>query len=66
MARAVMVDHPLDELRAGGDVGAWGGLQYYTRTRLDASGGGLATHPPPVGHTAGAPHCPAPAPPRWP
>jgi beta-glucosidase len=49
MARAVMVDHHLDDLRAGGDVGDWVGLQYYTRTRTDASGGGLDTAPPPEG-----------------
>ena len=49
MARAVMVDHHLDDLRAGGDVGDWVGLQYYTRTRMDASGGGLDTAPPPEG-----------------
>ena len=36
MARAVMVDHHIDDLRAGGDVGDWVGLQYYTRTRVDA------------------------------
>lgn len=49
MARAVMVDHHIEDLRAGGDVGDWVGLQYYTRTRMDASGGGLDTAPPPAG-----------------
>jgi beta-glucosidase len=50
MARAVMVDHHVDDLASGGgDVGDWVGLQYYTRTRVDASGGELGTADPPEG-----------------
>ena len=34
--RAFLVDTHLDDLRAGGDVGDFVGLQYYTRARADA------------------------------
>lgn len=37
MLRAQMVDFHIDDLRAGGDVGDFVGLQYYTRTVIDAS-----------------------------
>ena len=35
--RSFLVDTHLDDLRAGGDVGDFVGLQYYTRARVDAS-----------------------------
>ncbi len=36
MMRREMTDVHLDDLRAGGDVGDWVGVQYYTRARLDS------------------------------
>ncbi len=37
LVRGFMVDSHLDDLRAGGDVGDFVGLQYYFRMRVDAS-----------------------------
>lgn len=37
MMRREMSEMHLDDLRAGGDVGDWVGVQYYSRTRLDSS-----------------------------
>jgi beta-glucosidase len=34
--RSLLVDTHLDDLRNGGDVGDWVGLQYYTRVKIDA------------------------------
>ena len=39
------VDQHLEDLRAGGDLGDWVGLQYYTRLRVNAARGGLTTTP---------------------
>jgi beta-glucosidase len=37
------VERHLADLRAGGDVGDWVGVQYYSRIRVDATQGGLST-----------------------
>ena len=37
LLRSLMVDTHIDDLRAGGDVGDFVGLQYYTRALVDAS-----------------------------
>lgn len=42
----LMVDDPLDDLAAGGDVGDWVGLQYYTRVRIDGRRASLLAPPP--------------------
>ena len=47
-ARMVMIDTHVDDLRAGGDVGDWVGLQYYSRALIDATAADL-TAPPPEG-----------------
>jgi beta-glucosidase len=41
LLRRLMVDDHLAELRSGGDVGDWVGLQYYTRAAVDARLPGL-------------------------
>ena len=46
LVRAFMVDSHLDDLTAGGDVGDWVGLHYYTRLRVDASLPGFMADPP--------------------
>lgn len=43
--RRLMVDSHIDDLRAGGDVGNFVGLQYYTRARIDASSPTLIAPP---------------------
>jgi beta-glucosidase len=43
--RALMIDAHIDDLRAGGDVGDWVGLQYYTRVKVDAREPGLIATP---------------------
>ncbi len=48
LLRWLMVDSHLDDLRAGGDVGDFVGLQYYTRLRVDSSRPDLQA-PPPAG-----------------
>nr|WP_179792791.1 glycoside hydrolase family 1 protein [Actinomycetospora corticicola] len=45
-ARMVMVDTHLDDLRAGGDVGDFVGLQYYSRALIDATSPDLTAGPP--------------------
>jgi beta-glucosidase len=46
LIRAFMVDSYLDDLIAGGDVGDWLGLHYYTRLRVDAATPGYMAAPP--------------------
>lgn len=41
LVRTAMVDEHIDDLRAGGDVGDWVGLQYYTRVQIDSSAADL-------------------------
>ena len=48
LLRWLMVDSHLDDLRAGGDVGDFVGLQYYTRVRVDSSRPDFQA-PPPAG-----------------
>jgi beta-glucosidase len=49
--RATMVDEHIADLRAGGDVGDWVGLQYYTRVRIDSAQPELIAPPPPGAET---------------
>lgn len=51
LLRWLMVDSHLDDLRAGGDVGDFVGLQYYTRIRVDASRPDFQAPPPPGAET---------------
>ena len=44
--RQFMVDFHIDDLRAGGDVGDFVGLQYYSRVRVDATSPRLIAPPP--------------------
>lgn len=44
---SLMVDTHIDDLRAGGDVGDFVGLQYYTRAFVDASATGFVVPPGP-------------------
>lgn len=46
LVRGLMVDSHLDDLTAGGDVGDFVGLQYYTRMRMDASRADFQAPPP--------------------
>lgn len=46
MLQAVMVDSHVDDLRNGGDVGDFVGLQYYTRPLVDADAKGFIAAPP--------------------
>jgi beta-glucosidase len=43
--RTAMVDLHIDDLRRGGDVGDFVGLQYYTRIQVDATAPGLIAAP---------------------
>lgn len=45
MLRGLMVDFHIDDLRAGGDVGDFVGLQYYTRPIVDADAPGFIAPP---------------------
>jgi beta-glucosidase len=45
MARTGMVDFHIDDLRRGGDVGDFVGLQYYTRIRVGATAPGFIAAP---------------------
>ncbi|HET7522524.1 MAG TPA: family 1 glycosylhydrolase, partial [Acidimicrobiales bacterium] len=45
LLRSLMVDAHIDDLRAGGDVGDFVGLQYYTRAVVDASAPGFVVPP---------------------
>ena len=51
--RELVVDVHLDDLRAGGDVGDFVGLQYYTRTRVDATAPGWGAPVPEGAETTG-------------
>ncbi|MGH9047563.1 MAG: glycoside hydrolase family 1 protein, partial [Acidimicrobiales bacterium] len=44
--RTLIVDSHVDDLLAGGDVGDWVGLQYYTRARVSSSDPRLVLPPP--------------------
>lgn len=44
--RSFLVDTHLDDLRSGGDVGDFVGLQYYTRARVDATAAKLSAAAP--------------------
>lgn len=46
--KKLLVDSHLDDLRTGGDIGDWVGLQYYTRLRIDAAAE-RPVAPPPAG-----------------
>ena len=46
LLRGLMVDSHLDDLRAGGDVGDFVGLQYYFRMRIDSSRADFQAPPP--------------------
>jgi beta-glucosidase len=45
MLRTAMVDFHIDDLRLGGDVGDFVGLQYYTRFQVDATAPGFIATP---------------------
>ncbi len=45
LARTVMVDVHLDDLRRGGDAGDFVGLQYYSRLRVDVTSPGFVAAP---------------------
>jgi beta-glucosidase len=45
IVRTAMVDLHIDDLRRGGDVGDFVGLQYYTRIQVDATAPGLIAAP---------------------
>jgi beta-glucosidase len=47
----LMIDDHINDLRAGGDVGDWVGLQYYTRVRIDTTTPTLIAPPPPASET---------------
>jgi len=51
LLRRLMVDDHLDDLRAGGDVGDFVGLQYYTRALVDARLPSLIAEPDPGAET---------------
>jgi beta-glucosidase len=51
--RLLLVDSHLADLRAGGDVGDWVGLQYYTRLRIDAAAPSSVAPPPEGAETTG-------------
>ena len=45
IARTAMVDFHIDDLRRGGDVGDFVGLQYYTRIQVDSTSPGFIAAP---------------------
>jgi beta-glucosidase len=51
LARGFMVDEHIDDLRQGGDVGDFVGLQYYSRVRIDASNPQIIAAPPQTAQT---------------
>lgn len=51
LARQFVMDDHIDDLRRGGDVGDFVGLQYYTRVRIDATNPLLLAAPPEMAET---------------
>lgn len=46
LLRGLMVDYHIDDLRSGGDVGDFVGLQYYTRAVVDSTSPAFLARPP--------------------